>query len=74
MQLGTGSYILLSDTLSIMTDDYEEERKTFKCDQETCKKTKYNQWRKTALLGTPNTKMPFYILIHDVMLDFNPTM
>lgn len=56
MQLGTGSYILLSDTLSIMTDDYEEERKIFKCDHETRKKMNYKQGRKIALLGTPNTK------------------
>lgn len=55
MQLGTGSYIFLSDTLSIMTDDYEE-RKIFKCDHETGKKMNYKQGRKIALLGTPNTK------------------
>ncbi len=56
MQLGTGSYILLSDTFSIMKDDYEEERKIFKCDHENGKNMNFKQEREIALLGTPNTK------------------
>lgn len=56
MQLGTGSYIFLSDTLSIMTDDYEEERKIFKCDHEAGKKMNYKQGRKITLLGILQTK------------------